>query len=323
MVVGIVGKGVAQHARCHAGGFHERVADGGFVVVGEAYEAATGSGAGGFGKCSVEHAAGNLDSAVVFVHIAHESAMIVFTGLVALDGHRTPAIGDVQRTPRPAHETSGIFATGGDSTGDVQVLDTDIINPAERGSILLSGVIVDGHRVAAAVERAFERIHIRVTHHCRHVDVLGQLHVFACVHIAVGDVPGKGIPFIRVAYYVGAFFRASTLRRPVVIRICRNDNVATWHGEPIAVFDAIEVHRIAVGILHVNVPHSVARCRGHRDGLVSASPWLVDLPASADHNGTGPLSEDADGVGILDGMAIQVVAAGSVVFALVECVVHV
>ena len=46
--------------------------------------------------------------------------------------------------------------------------------------------------------------------------------------------------------------------------------------------------------------------------------WNARLAAGADLNLAKPHDVDVDGMGILDGLAVQVVAAGRVVLALVE-----
>ena len=79
---------------------------------------------------------------------------------------------------------------------------------------------------------------------------------------------------------------------------------------------------VAVGIGDGDARHR-ARRHVQREGCIGVRPRHVVLAGSLGPDGAGAYGVDRDGIGILDSPAIHVVAAGIVVFGLIERVVQI
>ena len=83
-------------------------------------------------------------------------------------------------------DTSGKLLRGRDGSVDFQVPDVGSTDVAEGGGVLLVGGVVDGQRMAVAVEVALEAVEA-AAHHRRHADVVAKL-VIGCGIVAGGIV---------------------------------------------------------------------------------------------------------------------------------------
>ena len=252
--------------------------------------------------------------------------MKVGIGTAAGDGHRAATVGKAQRAGYFTHDAGGIHSFGGDGTCCPEVFDDGILSVAERsGNCACCIIAVEGQRVAVAVEGALERVGLTRASHHPNADVVGQLHAFAAMVDASVDTEGKLVPVIRTGDEIRGVGCAAALSWPVWYGEDGMDvDVFLRHDERIAAGTTIakKGEIVAVGIRDGNFSRR-ARSRGQRDLLMLAGSWNVILTAGADRHAALAYGGDVDGVGILDGIAVEVVTAGGIVLAAVVRVVAV
>ena len=106
--------------------------DGGLVIHGPSNEAsAVGSSSGG-GKGAVEDTACDNDVVVLSAQPAHQSPMGTVALDAAVDGDRTAAALETQRTMRLRYDAGGKLGARSDGAGHGEVLDGSIQDVAER-----------------------------------------------------------------------------------------------------------------------------------------------------------------------------------------------
>ena len=208
------GEGVVEHAFVHAAGLHQRVLDGGSVPYRPSHKSSAVGCAGSGGKGAVKHAAVNKDIVATSTQCSHESAVGAVAVDAAVDGYRTAAARDGQCTMRLAYEACGLLRAGVDGTSDMQFFNRGVLDVAERGAVvfienILGRTFRKGQRVAAAVERALERVGIACAHHRLDADVPAQFHELAAEGMAIADVAGQRVPVASAADGVGVALGAS------------------------------------------------------------------------------------------------------------------
>ena len=82
--------------------------------------------------------------------------MISATSAAIVDGYRAAAVGDGERAVNLRDEAASIKCTGVDGAVNVQVLDHGILDESEWRGTCLSRGVVEGQRVAIAIEGALE-----------------------------------------------------------------------------------------------------------------------------------------------------------------------
>ncbi len=182
----------------------------------------------------------------------------------------------------------------------------------------------DCQRVPVAEEGTLEGFIAVVAYYRTNVKVGIQPDVLAFIAIVAAAYPaGKHAPFFITFDSVRVLCRAFTFRRPtILVEPNHNIDILPRHGERIAAVSCIAVNtdNLTGSPLHGHLFHFArARLCGQRDGL-SWTKSRSDLIKLSD-----AIAFDVDGIGILDGLAIQVVAFafGIVVFVLIERVVHI
>lgn len=104
---------------------------------------------------------------------------------VAVDSHAAAAVGYRVVAFGVGHEAGCEQPPRCDVAIHAQVADFGILDVAERGSVLLITVVVEGQRVTAAVEDSTEGLRVIAcgtrSHHCRDADVGIELEVRVAV----------------------------------------------------------------------------------------------------------------------------------------------
>ena len=250
--------------------------------------------------------------------------MKVGIGTAAGDGHRAATVGKAQRAGYITHDAGGTHSIGSDGACRPEVFDDGILSVAERsGNCACCIIAVEGQRLAVAVEGALERAVLARASHHPNADVVGQLHVFAAMVDASVDTEGKLVPISRAGDEIRGVGCAAALSWPVWYGEDGMDvDVFLRHDERIAAGTTIakKGEIVAVGIRDGNFSRR-ARSRGQRDLLMGAGSWNVILTVGADRHTALAYGGDVDGVGILDGLAVQVLTVGGIVLVRVERVV--
>ena len=169
---------------------------------------------------------------------------------------------------------------------------------------------VGRQRVAFAEECAAEGAHtvgefFSQANGRRDSDVTGQLHKLLVEVVTLAHVIRKGVPVFSAADEVGVGLRAFMCFYPVgAAESGREENIALRHGESIAVRSiAAQIHGIVVRVGQGDVLRRRAIHLSQPDGLVLSRAEYGSLKGSV------AFVLDDDGVRILHGKAVEVVAA--------------
>lgn len=154
--------------------------------------------------------------------VGDEASMGAIAIHATIDDHAAAAVRKRHIASAVGNDTASIHLGSVDSTGGTEVLDGGIIDVAERGHILsgalaTAGALVEGQRVALAVEGAVELMVAR-THHAVDGNVSIKLHglatevvtVITIVHGIAEETPaysvfnGINITFLYKAIRVGS-----------------------------------------------------------------------------------------------------------------------
>ena len=175
-----------------------------------AHEAATFGGASGGKHTTRVHTAGEVHIALRVSGKAAVGAVAAVGADTAMDDGADVAVGDVRRAVGTGHDSGGKLLAGVDVARHVQVADGGILRVAERGAVVLvegriGAALREGQRVAAAQERALERVGLARAHHRRDADVLVQPHELLAVGASLGDISDEQVPVSGAADGIGTF----------------------------------------------------------------------------------------------------------------------
>ena len=116
---------------------------------------------------------------------AHEAAVLRFTVDGAADLGAHAAVLDGEIAAGRAYQTAHVVPNAAIYLSRcVQVANSSTVSGAERSAIRHIGSIVEGQRMAVAVERSFERVFSATRHRC-HGDVVTQHHGLATETVQV------------------------------------------------------------------------------------------------------------------------------------------
>ena len=271
-------------------------------------------------QLAVEEAALDGERGVLLAH-GHEAAVgavAVVAAEVAADGDAAVAVLDGGGAVLVGDESGGVLGRGLDGAADAEVLNLSADHVEEGGGIVLGGAVVDGQRLAPAVERAGEVVAARARH-AGDGDVVAELHGLAAEAV-VGRVVLQGVAeHVPARGGVDGVLVAALREVGRVGSPCSRDaDVLFGHGERGAVdgraIDGVGVEDVAVGgsgraakgdggaagVVVIAAEADSGRAGGS-DAL--AEGQLIDALVAA--AGVGAIAADGQAVGVVVGATLD------------------